>query len=587
MRNFTVFTVMVAIFFSSLTSYAQEVLVVDPGIGTLNTAIDTYGGDRIYQLQAGKFYQITAKIENAGYHLQIIGEEPVDGGKPATLQNNADNGIPFDNMFDAKGDFTMKNVYLVNADFDGNVGYRVMDVNYQGARIEIDNCVLDPVCATFAFQIHQSNVKMFFTNNLAINQGHETSPNDGHFFATEQAPAGGDGMDTLYVENNTFVATGTGMYSAGFTGRHDGYIKWNHNTWVMQKSQIDWNAMEDTWIFTNNLMFDFQTQPWAANWQPLPDGDASAPKPGLIHADTLTDEVLPSVRQQFVQYNLHYRNSGFYTLLDELNVIQNSDGSPELVYMDLLYGEENNETNPDVNLRSRETILFANDTDFPNWKFGNEFKDIDPQFEDAEIYTHSDNFVLWTNPATQIHAMGKSPDDFPNSTEWPSWHWDPDGDKGNNATWPVFNGVYTNSELLTASIEGLPLGDLNWFMDKKVIWEENKEMIDAHIHAGNTEKISELGIEDGFGIGDFPSKCYPNPVVNGIANIEFSIPSVSHVSVKVFNISGQLVETLLDEKKSKGEVNVELNTNQLGNGVYFYSIKADRYSSNGKIIINQ
>ena len=44
-------------------------------------------------------------------------------------------------------------------------------------------------------------------------------------------------------------------------------------------------------------------------------------------------------------------------------------------------------------------------------------------------------------------------------------------------------------------------------------------------------------------------------VVNGIANIEFSIPSVSHVSVKVFNISGQLVETLLDEKKSKGEEN--------------------------------
>ena len=78
--KFLLFVTFVAI----TTANAQEVLIVDPGIGTLNTAIDTYGGDRIYQLQAGKFYQLSALIENNGYHLQIIGEEPVGDGAGRT-----------------------------------------------------------------------------------------------------------------------------------------------------------------------------------------------------------------------------------------------------------------------------------------------------------------------------------------------------------------------------------------------------------------------------------------------------------------------------------------------------------------------
>jgi hypothetical protein len=490
MKTITKFLLFVT-FVAITTANAQDVLVVPPGIGTLNTAINTYGGDRIYQLEAGKFYQLNALIENNGYHLQIIGEEPTGGGSPAQLQTNANSGTVYEMMFNAIGNFTLKNVYIINADFSGNIANQFLNVNSAGANVVIDNCVLYPVGLSIAVNVYQPNVSLHFTNNIAINFGHQLSPNDGHFFASSNAPEG-EGMDALYVENNTFVACGTGMYMAGFTGRHDGLIKWNHNTFIMQKSQIDWQLWEDTWIFTNNIMFDTQTQPWSQAWQPMPGGDPAAPKPGLIYATQLPDETLPSTRQQYGQYNLHYRNPDFYTLLDDLNVIQAANAAAPLTYMPFLWDSTYDETNPDINLRSRETILFADDTNFPNWKYGNEFNDIDPQFVDAKIYEHSDNFALWTNPATQIHAMAKDPASFPPVTEWAQWHWYPDnGDKPwAMEVWPVFNGVYTNSTMLTASLESLPMGDLNWFPTEKAIWEFNKSAIDVHVAAGNTDRIA-------------------------------------------------------------------------------------------------
>ena len=39
---------------------------------------------------------------------------------------------------------------------------------------------------------------------------------------------------------------------------------------------------------------------------------------------------------------------------------------------------------------------------------------------------------------------------------------------------PPFNLTYTNDTLLTAGTDGLPLGDLNWFPDKKAIYDANR-----------------------------------------------------------------------------------------------------------------
>jgi hypothetical protein len=68
------------------------------------------------------------------------------------------------------------------------------------------------------------------------------------------------------------------------------------------------------------------------------------------------------------------------------------------------------------------------------------------------------------------------------------------------------------------------------------------------------------------------SQNYPNPF-NPTTTIEFSIPEDAVVTLKVYNMLGQVVATLADrEEFSSGENWVELDAANLASGVYFYRI---------------
>ncbi len=195
-NNFSIL-LMAVLFCSSHVSHAQSVLVVEPGIGTLNNAINTYGGTKIYQLKAGEWYQLTAVIQNLGYHLQIVGQEPtIKGGLPATLQTgNAATGGAFGVMFDAKSDITLRNIYLVNSDLNSVVGTSLLSNSGSNARTVIDRCIIDPVSSGNAITMSGANSKLYFTNNLCNRQGHQLNPNDGHFFVDDNLS--GAGFDTI------------------------------------------------------------------------------------------------------------------------------------------------------------------------------------------------------------------------------------------------------------------------------------------------------------------------------------------------------------------------------------------------------
>jgi len=76
---------------------------------------------------------------------------------------------------------------------------------------------------------------------------------------------------------------------------------------------------------------------------------------------------------------------------------------------------------------------------------------------------------------------------------------------------------------------------------------------------------------------------YPNPF-NPETVIKFSLSKDSWATLRVYNILGQMVTTLVDEQKSAGEYAIKWNgmneQNQpVGSGVYFYRIKAGDYES--------
>lgn len=67
---------------------------------------------------------------------------------------------------------------------------------------------------------------------------------------------------------------------------------------------------------------------------------------------------------------------------------------------------------------------------------------------------------------------------------------------------------------------------------------------------------------------------YPNPF-NPTTQIAFELPARAQVSVKVFDLRGQVVATLLDERSyPQGQHTIEFDASDLANGVYFYELQA-------------
>ncbi|MGA9295525.1 MAG: T9SS type A sorting domain-containing protein [Ignavibacteriaceae bacterium] len=77
---------------------------------------------------------------------------------------------------------------------------------------------------------------------------------------------------------------------------------------------------------------------------------------------------------------------------------------------------------------------------------------------------------------------------------------------------------------------------------------------------------------------------YPNPF-NPSTTINFSIPRESMVSLKIFNILGQEVKTLVNENKAPGNYSIRFNANNLSSGIYFYSLKAGSYNQVKKMML--
>jgi hypothetical protein len=66
---------------------------------------------------------------------------------------------------------------------------------------------------------------------------------------------------------------------------------------------------------------------------------------------------------------------------------------------------------------------------------------------------------------------------------------------------------------------------------------------------------------------------YPNPF-NPSTTIQFDVPKTSIVTLKVYNMLGQEVATLVDEKREAGKYEVVLNGSEMSSGVYFYRLQA-------------
>jgi len=80
------------------------------------------------------------------------------------------------------------------------------------------------------------------------------------------------------------------------------------------------------------------------------------------------------------------------------------------------------------------------------------------------------------------------------------------------------------------------------------------------------------------------SQNYPNPF-NPSTNIAFDVPRRSHVLLRVFNVLGQRVATLVDEVRSPGHYTVQWSGLSLASGVYFYSMQTESFVQTQKMVL--
>jgi len=77
---------------------------------------------------------------------------------------------------------------------------------------------------------------------------------------------------------------------------------------------------------------------------------------------------------------------------------------------------------------------------------------------------------------------------------------------------------------------------------------------------------------------------YPNPF-NPMTTIKYSLPEPQYVTLKVYDMQGREVETLIDEQKDAGFHSVTFNGGRLSSGVYFYRLITEKFTEIKKLLL--
>jgi hypothetical protein len=119
------------------------------------------------------------------------------------------------------------------------------------------------------------------------------------------------------------------------------------------------------------------------------------------------------------------------------------------------------------------------------------------------------------------------------------------------------------------------------------IWEDSS---DGHIHLFGRRQLYPVGgVSDENGIDGFMlEQNYPNPF-NPSTVISYRLPVTSKVTLKVYDVLGNEIATLVNEEEPAGEYEVEFNASSgirnLVSGIYFYQLKAGSFVETKKMIL--
>ena len=99
------------------------------------------------------------------------------------------------------------------------------------------------------------------------------------------------------------------------------------------------------------------------------------------------------------------------------------------------------------------------------------------------------------------------------------------------------------------------------------------------------ENIQTLDYTEKLIINDYAlSQNYPNPFIPS-TQISYQIPAAGFVSLKVYDITGCEVKTLVSKAQSMGKYEVNFDASSLSSGVYFYKLTSGGFAKSMKMLL--
>ena len=138
--------------------------------------------------------------------------------------------------------------------------------------------------------------------------------------------------------------------------------------------------------------------------------------------------------------------------------------------------------------------------------------------------------------------------------------------------------------------------DIPQFVDEEVFYSFAPEMGIIEMYGGDGPQLlldsaSIIGSPTGIIYEQQPSsnlfelrQNYPNPF-NPTTTISYSLYRACYVTLKIYDVTGREIKTLVNEEKSRAIYYLDLNGNNLPSGIYFYQLRTNEFIQTKKMVL--
>lgn len=536
----------------------------------LNSDTINVPAGRVYMLRANGYYPLATNITTTTKRpTVIVGEDgtrlvnnknansapPVICGSTIEGAGSNTGKITFSN------DMTMKNVSLMPAASDGTLGWDLIECGAPNCKVVFENDLFEHTRWVF-LTADKPGTKLFWKDCYFVNMSGQACRRNGGVFD------GFSNMDTVLVENCTHIMAQGSMYK--FRNYVYNRIIFNHNTFINCGGTVFENlGYESNMSITNNIFVNSNLQPFqkyvAGDWGEV---DADTLVTGLVNVRDFPDNTYTVVpRKILVEGNVIYWDSRFNDMNTTLNTNKVNGYTAWQSQM--------------VTMNTRSQAKFDDNVHFPYLTEGVWYK---------ELPTFTDSKNLLTTMVDSLKSFSVKTVDINSADILVDWRLVFIGAAYYiYSDWPIpVDLSYSNADLLTGATGGFPVGDLNWFPAKKALWAAQRDAentaITTALNAGTKTIATDVDKVEDLPIAFQLQQNYPNPF-NPSTKITFSLAHSANTSLKVFDMLGREVATLVNGYTVSGTHDVQFNAMNLASGIYYYKLTSGNFTEVKKMVL--